>query len=68
MDIMENQGAALADRPHNIAAAEIFSGGQGLTLTPFGEKFRQKRRFADCNTSLKLLFNESQSTSYPPPA
>jgi cytochrome P450 len=44
MDIMENQGAALADRPHNIAAAEIFSGGQGLTLTPFGEKFRQKRR------------------------
>jgi hypothetical protein len=53
MDIMENQGAALADRPHNIAAAEIFSGGQGLTLTPFGEKFRQKRRFAGC----KLLLN-----------
>ncbi|KAG1813846.1 cytochrome P450 [Suillus subaureus] len=44
MDIMENQGAALADRPRKIAAGEMFSGGQGLTLTPFGEKFRQKRR------------------------
>ncbi|KAG2066651.1 cytochrome P450 [Suillus decipiens] len=44
MDIMENQGAALADRPRMIAAGEIFSGGQGLTSTPFGEKFRQKRR------------------------
>ncbi|KAG1879600.1 cytochrome P450 [Suillus tomentosus] len=44
MDIMENQGAALADRPRMIAAGEIFSGGQGLTSTPFGEKFRRKRR------------------------
>ncbi|KAG2141067.1 cytochrome P450 [Suillus clintonianus] len=44
MDIMEHQGAALADRPRKIAAGEIFSGGLGLTLTPFGEKFRQKRR------------------------
>ncbi|KAG1871592.1 cytochrome P450 [Suillus subluteus] len=44
MDIMESQGAALADRPRKIAAGEMFSGGQGLTLTPFGEKFRQKRR------------------------
>ncbi|KAG2144723.1 cytochrome P450 [Suillus bovinus] len=44
MDIMENQGAALADRPRMIAAGEIFSGGQGLTSTPFGEKFRLKRR------------------------
>ncbi|KAG2062915.1 hypothetical protein BDR04DRAFT_1235623 [Suillus decipiens] len=44
MDIMENQGAALADRPRMIAAGEIFSGGQSFTSTPFGEKLRQKHR------------------------
>ncbi|KAG1747693.1 cytochrome P450 [Suillus lakei] len=44
MDIMENQGAAVADRPRMIAAGEMFSGGLGLTLTPFGERFRRKRR------------------------
>lgn len=44
MDIMEHQGALLADRPRMIAAGEILSGGLDLTLTPFGEKFRQKRR------------------------
>ncbi|KAG2342045.1 cytochrome P450 [Suillus weaverae] len=44
MDIMEHQGAVLADRPRMIAAGEILSGGLGLTLTPFGEKFRRKRR------------------------
>lgn len=44
MDIMEHQGAVLADRPRMVAAGEILSGGLGLTLTPFGEKLRQKRR------------------------
>jgi hypothetical protein len=68
MDIMEHQGAVLADRPRMIAAGEILSGGLGLTLTPFGEKFRQKRRFADCNASPNLVFNTPQSTSYAPPA
>jgi hypothetical protein len=33
MDIMEHQGALLADRPRMIAAGEILSGGVDLTLT-----------------------------------
>ncbi|KAG1728980.1 cytochrome P450 [Suillus paluster] len=43
VDIMEGQGGVLADRPRMIAA-EIFGGGLGITLTPFGDKFRRMRR------------------------
>ncbi|KAG0695259.1 cytochrome P450 [Suillus ampliporus] len=44
VDIMENQGKLLADRPRMIAAGEIFSGGLNLSFAPFGERVRRMRR------------------------
>ncbi|KAG0692632.1 cytochrome P450 [Suillus ampliporus] len=44
VDIMENQGKSVADRPRMIAAGEMFSGGLSLAFTPFGERFRRMRR------------------------
>ncbi|KAG0694286.1 cytochrome P450 [Suillus ampliporus] len=44
VDIMENQGKSLADRPRRVAAGEILGGGLGLALAPFGERFRRMRR------------------------
>ncbi|KAG1750423.1 cytochrome P450 [Suillus paluster] len=44
VDIMENQGKSLADRPRMVAAGEIFSGSVSLAFLPFGERFRSMRR------------------------
>ncbi|KAG0694284.1 cytochrome P450 [Suillus ampliporus] len=44
VDIMENQGKSVADRPRRVAAGEIFSGGLSLALAPFGERFRRLRK------------------------
>ncbi|KAG1750413.1 cytochrome P450 [Suillus paluster] len=44
VDIMENQGKALADRPRMVAAGEIYGGGITITFTHFGERFRRMRR------------------------
>ncbi|KAG1750426.1 cytochrome P450 [Suillus paluster] len=44
VDIMENQGKSLADRPRMVAAGEIFAGGVGIAFLPFGERFRSMRR------------------------
>ncbi|KAG0708129.1 cytochrome P450 [Suillus ampliporus] len=44
VDIMENQGKSLADRPRLIAAGEIFRGGLSIVFEPFGEKVRRMRR------------------------
>ncbi|KAG1741451.1 cytochrome P450 [Suillus paluster] len=44
VDIMENQGKSLADRPRMVAAGEIFSGGFSIGFAPFGERFRRMRR------------------------
>ncbi|KAG0700492.1 cytochrome P450 [Suillus ampliporus] len=43
VDIMENQGKSLADRP-NMIAANIFDGGMSVGFAPFGERFRRMRR------------------------
>ncbi|KAG1742506.1 cytochrome P450 [Suillus lakei] len=43
MDIMEKQGAALAERPPSIAAGKLFTGGQAIAFAS-GEKFRRMRR------------------------
>ncbi|KAG2135100.1 cytochrome P450 [Suillus clintonianus] len=43
VEIMENQGKFLADRPRMPSVA-IASGGMGLTFAPFGEMFRRMRR------------------------
>ena len=44
MDIMEKEGAALADRPRNISAGETLSGGMRTLLTPAGDRFKKMRR------------------------
>ncbi|KAG2133741.1 cytochrome P450 [Suillus clintonianus] len=43
VDIMEKQGALLADRPR-LAAAEIVTHGLAISLSPAGDRLRRKRR------------------------
>jgi len=45
VDIMEKQGATLADRPRTIAIGEMLTGGVGIVSMPFGDRFRRMRRF-----------------------
>ncbi|KAG1772927.1 cytochrome P450 [Suillus placidus] len=44
VEIMENQGKLLADRPRQIAAGEMFTGGMSIAFVPFGDRFRRMRR------------------------
>ncbi|KAG0694280.1 cytochrome P450 [Suillus ampliporus] len=44
VDIMENQGKSVADRPRSIAAGELLNGGLNIASEPFGERFRRMRR------------------------
>ncbi|KAG1875680.1 cytochrome P450 [Suillus subluteus] len=44
VEIMENQGKLLADRPPMIAAGELFSGGMSIGFIPFGDRLRRMRR------------------------
>ncbi|KAG1747809.1 cytochrome P450 [Suillus paluster] len=44
VDIMENQGKSLVDRPRRIAAGEMLSGGISIAFAPFGERFLRMRR------------------------
>ncbi|KAG2032860.1 cytochrome P450 [Suillus americanus] len=44
VEIMENQGKFVADRPRMIAAGEMLSGGMSIALAPFGDRFRRMRR------------------------
>ncbi|KAK0478983.1 hypothetical protein IW261DRAFT_1608381 [Armillaria novae-zelandiae] len=44
VDIMEKEGASLADRPRSIAAGETLSGGMRVLLTSAGERFKKMRR------------------------
>ncbi|KAG1739533.1 hypothetical protein EDB19DRAFT_1606395, partial [Suillus lakei] len=44
VDIMENQGKLLADRPRMIAAGELFGSGMSIVFSRFGDRFRQMRR------------------------
>ncbi|KAH7906434.1 cytochrome P450 [Hygrophoropsis aurantiaca] len=44
MDIMEKEGAALADRPRSISAGEILSGGMRVVVAGAGERLRRLRR------------------------
>ncbi|KAG2136697.1 cytochrome P450 [Suillus clintonianus] len=44
VEIMENQGKSVADRPRSISAGELFSGGMSLTFAPVGERFRRMRK------------------------
>ncbi|KAG2032856.1 cytochrome P450 [Suillus americanus] len=44
VEIMENQGKFVADRPRMIAAGEMLSGGMSIALAPFEDRFRRMRR------------------------
>ncbi|KAG1747424.1 cytochrome P450 [Suillus lakei] len=44
IDIMEKQGAALADRPHTVAAGEIWSNGLVIGFVRAGDRLRRMRR------------------------
>lgn len=44
MDIMEKQGASLADRPRSIAVGEILSGGMRILVEGAGDRLRRLRR------------------------
>ncbi|KAG2066656.1 cytochrome P450 [Suillus decipiens] len=60
MDIMENQGGTLADRPRMIAAGELFNGGLSIAYTPFGDRFRRMRR------ALHTHFQPKAAETYQP--
>lgn len=55
MDIMEKQGALVADRPRHIAAGEMLSGGLSIGFTRAGDRFRRMRRFVVCHTAQNPL-------------
>ncbi|KAG0695355.1 cytochrome P450 [Suillus ampliporus] len=44
VDIMEDQGKSVADRPRMVAAGEIFRGGLSLALQSWGDRVRRLRR------------------------
>ncbi|KIJ60536.1 hypothetical protein HYDPIDRAFT_117061 [Hydnomerulius pinastri MD-312] len=44
MEIMEKEGASLADRPRSIAAAETLSGGMRVVVEGSGDRLRRLRR------------------------
>jgi len=44
VEIMEKEGAHLADRPRSIAAGEVLSGGMRMLLTPQGERIKKMRK------------------------
>ncbi|KAG0695266.1 cytochrome P450 [Suillus ampliporus] len=44
VDIMENQGKWVADRPRMVSAGEIYTGGLSIAFVSFGERFRRMRR------------------------
>jgi hypothetical protein len=69
VEIMENQGKLLADRPPMIAAGEMFSGGMSIAFIPFVDRLRRMRRLVICDTSTDLIlpFNVIQGTSFSSP-
>ncbi|KAF5357347.1 hypothetical protein D9758_005923 [Tetrapyrgos nigripes] len=55
IDIMEKEGANLADRPTSIAAGETLSGGMRVLLTPAGERFKKLRRALHAHLQPKVV-------------
>ncbi|KAJ3503289.1 hypothetical protein NLJ89_g8497 [Agrocybe chaxingu] len=55
IDIMEKEGAALADRPHNISAGDTLSGGMRVMFTPAGEKHKKMRRALHAHLQPKIV-------------
>ncbi|PPQ95023.1 hypothetical protein CVT25_000486 [Psilocybe cyanescens] len=56
-DIMEKEGAATVDRPHNISAGDTLSGGMRVLLTPAGDRFKKMRRALHAHLQPKIVSN-----------
>ncbi|KAI9573125.1 cytochrome P450, partial [Boletus coccyginus] len=54
-EIMEKEGSALADRPPMIAADELLSGGNRITLIGSGERFRRFRKAIHTHLQVKAV-------------
>ncbi|KAG0696776.1 cytochrome P450 [Suillus ampliporus] len=54
VDIMEKEGASLADRPRSVAAQETLSGGLRTLLEGSGERWRRLRRVLHANLQPKV--------------
>lgn len=52
---MEKEGSALADRPPMIAADELLSGGNRITLIGSGERFRRFRKAIHTHLQVKAV-------------
>ncbi|KAL0948574.1 hypothetical protein HGRIS_011133 [Hohenbuehelia grisea] len=59
MEIMEKEGASLADRPLSIAAGETLSGGMRVLLTPAGDRFKKLRRALHQRLQSKVVSTDS---------
>jgi len=60
---MEKEGSALADRPPMIAADELLSGGNRITLIGSGERFRRFRKVIHTHLQAKAveMYKDTQS-------
>ncbi|KZT41168.1 cytochrome P450 [Sistotremastrum suecicum HHB10207 ss-3] len=57
VDVMEKQGALLADRPRSIAAGEILSGGKRTLLVQQGERLKRLRKALHGHLQPKVAVN-----------
>ncbi len=55
IDIMEKEGASLAERPKWVAASEIVSGGMRILLLNSGKRFRKLRKLVSKVYNASLL-------------
>ncbi|KAG2131611.1 cytochrome P450 [Suillus bovinus] len=54
VDLMEKEGAHIADRPHSIAVQETLSGGLRIVLEGTGERLRRLRRVLHASLQPKV--------------
>ncbi|KAF9045693.1 cytochrome P450 [Hymenopellis radicata] len=55
IELMEKEGASLADRPQWVAASEFVSGGMRILLVNAGKRFRKLRRALHSHLQVKAL-------------
>ena len=55
IDIMEKDGASLADRPRSVAGGEIISGNMRISLVGSGDRLRRFRRYGPTQLQYSIL-------------
>ncbi|KAG1852467.1 cytochrome P450 [Suillus subalutaceus] len=53
LDIMEKQGACVADRPRSVAGGDILGGGMRFVQLRYGERFRKFRKITHSHLQVK---------------